>query len=72
MALLGDQDEDDLSPDEDDLQTTLSRPTVTYRCGFGPCKPKWLQKVVSAKLFTVLLCVYSLIEGTTVSGEFAY
>ena len=67
MALLGNQGEDDVPPEEDDL---TSHPPVTYHCGCGPCKPKWLQRIVSAKLFTALLCVYSLIEGTTVSGEF--
>ena len=70
VALLGNQGEDDVSSEEDNPQTTLPHPPVTYQCGCGPCKPKWLQNIVSAKLFTALLCVYSLIEGTTVSGEF--
>ena len=70
VALLGNQGEDDVSSEEDNLQTTLPHPPVTYQCGCGPCKPKWLQNIVSAKLFTALLCVYSLIEGTMVNGEF--
>lgn len=44
-------------------------PPTTYQCGCGPWQPRWLQRIVSAKLFTVLLCTYSLIEGTIVSGE---
>ena len=40
-----------------------------YYCGFGKCKPKWLQVFRNAKFFTFLMCLNSLIEGAIVSGE---
>lgn len=71
VALLANEVE--VSHSEGDAtQTSLPQSTATYHCGIGPCKPKWLQNIVSAKLFTALLCAYSLIEGTTVSGKLLY
>ena len=69
VALLRpDSDSDLVEENEERPEVTLS-PPPTYHCGCGPCKPTWLQKFVSAKMFTALLCAFSLIEGTTVSGE---
>lgn len=43
-----------------------------YYCGFGKCKPKWLQVFRNAKFFTFLMCLNSLVEGAIVSGEFVH
>ena len=37
--------------------------------GCWGCHPKCLQILANAKFFTFILCVFSLIEGATVSGE---
>ena len=70
MALLRPDNSEDLAEEDGDISSdNVPSPPTTYYCGCGPWKPQWLQRIVSPKLFTALLCTYSLIEGTVVSGE---
>ena len=39
-----------------------------YFCGLGPWHPPWLQWMRDARVFTVLLCLFSTVEGALVSG----
>ena len=39
-----------------------------YYCGFGPCRPKWLQVMANKKIFTLLLCLFAFLQGAVVSG----
>lgn len=43
-----------------------------YYCGFGKCRPKWLQVFRNAKFFTFLMCLNSTIEGAIVSGTVVF
>ena len=40
-----------------------------YFCGFGKCKPKWMQRFRDSKIFTFILCLNCCIEGALVSGK---
>lgn len=40
-----------------------------YYCGFGRCRPKWLQVFRNSTFFTVILCLNCAIEGAIVSGK---
>lgn len=40
-----------------------------YFCGFGKCRPKWMQVFRDSKFFTFILCVNCCIEGALVSGK---
>ena len=42
-----------------------------YFCGIGPCHPPWLQWLRDARVFTVLLCLYSIVEGALVTGMYS-
>ena len=44
-------------------------PVQEYYCGVGRCRPRWLQRLRDARLFTFLLCCNCFIEGALVSGE---
>ena len=39
-----------------------------YRVGFWRFHPDWLQVFRNAKFFTFLLCLFSVVEGSIVSG----
>ena len=39
-----------------------------YYCGCGPCHPSWLQFFAHKKCFTLLLCFFSFVQGSLVSG----
>jgi len=38
-------------------------------CGFGPCRPRWLQMFAKPIWFMILLNVYCFVEGTIVTGK---
>ena len=40
-----------------------------YYCGFGPCRPKWLQVMANKRIFTLLLCLFAFVQGSVVSGK---
>lgn len=40
-----------------------------YFCGIGPCHPPWLQWLRDARVFTLLLCLFSIVEGALVTGK---
>lgn len=40
-----------------------------YYCGCGPWHPPWLQIFRDSRFFTFILCLFSLIEGSLVSGK---
>ena len=41
-----------------------------YFCGVGPCHPPWLQWLRDPRVFTFLLCLYSIVEGALVTGMY--
>lgn len=61
--------QEDTVREEREDSVELPTPPIVYHCGCGPWRPKWLQRIVSPKLFTALLCAFTLIEGTAVSGK---
>ena len=40
-----------------------------HRFGFFRFHPDWLQVLRNAKFFTLLLCLFSLVEGAIISGS---
>lgn len=37
--------------------------TIKHGCGFGSCKPKWMQSLANVKLFTIITCVLACVNG---------
>ena len=54
---------------EDDEQSVPSDLLKPYYCGFGICRPKWLQVFAKKKFFTFLLCLFAFLQGSVVSGK---
>ena len=52
------------SEDEQSKQPTQKE----YYCGLGPWHPPWLQVLRDGRVFTLLLCLASIIEGALVTG----
>ena len=48
---------------------TANELEVDYRFGFSRFHPDWLQVFRNAKFFTLLLCLFSLVEGAIISGK---
>ena len=42
---------------------------VEYYCGFGKCKPKWLQVFRNVYFISFLICTDNLIEGAVATGD---
>ena len=59
-----DKDDDtiDKDPDNDDI-------TASNNCGFGPCRPGWLQIFAKPICFMIFLNTYCFLEGTVISGK---
>lgn len=55
--------------EEDGVEDTAEENPVEYFCGFGKCRPKFLQIFRDAKFFTFLLCCSCFIEGTIATGD---
>ena len=53
----------DEEPDNDDDITAGNR------CGFGPCRPGWLQIFAKPICFVIFLNTYCFLEGTIISGK---
>ena len=56
----GSNDEQDNSNDVD---------VAVGSCGFGPCRPRWLQIFAKPICFMIVLNIYCFVEGTIVSGK---
>lgn len=54
---------------EEEIPSDLLEP---YYCGVGPFHPRWLQFFANKKFFTLLLCFFSFVQGSLVSGELVY
>ena len=37
--------------------------TIKHACGFGSCKPKWMQPLANVKLFTIITCILACVNG---------
>lgn len=44
--------------------------TVEVRCGYGNCRPSFLQKFNNSKLMLVVMCFYVFVQGFIVNGVF--
>ncbi|KAK3593464.1 hypothetical protein CHS0354_020230 [Potamilus streckersoni] len=38
------------------------------RCGYGKCKPRWLQKLNNSKLLLAVLCTFTTVQGFVLNG----
>ena len=56
------------APQQQQHETLAEVEEPEYFCGIGPCHPPWLQWLRDARVFTVLLCLYSIVEGALVTG----
>ena len=43
--------------------------TTRIGCGFGRCRPRFLQYLANPIIFMIVLNFYCLVEGAIVSGE---
>ncbi|KAL3892415.1 hypothetical protein ACJMK2_004625 [Sinanodonta woodiana] len=41
---------------------------VDVRCGYGQCKPRWLQKLNNPKVLLFLLCSFTLVQAFVING----
>jgi organic anion transporter 4A len=58
-------------PLENEVENEIFTPPEllkSYSFGCGPFHPSWLQKLANRKVFTSLLCMFGLIEGSIVTG----
>ena len=53
---------------DDDKEDTDGLNLREYFCGFGKCRPKWMQVFRKSNFFTFMLCLNCCIEGALVSG----
>ncbi|KAK3598167.1 hypothetical protein CHS0354_008841 [Potamilus streckersoni] len=45
-----------------------SESELDVRCGYGKCKPKWLQKLNNPQMLLSLLCIFAFVQAFVVSG----
>lgn len=59
-----------MGQEEDNINTDASAGDgiKEYFCGFGKCRPKWMQFFRNSKFFAFILCLNCTIEGALVSG----
>ena len=57
-----DGDKIDIDPDNDNI-------IAGNGCGFGPCRPGWLQIFSKPICFMIFLNTYCFLEGTVISGK---
>ncbi|KAL3892413.1 hypothetical protein ACJMK2_004623 [Sinanodonta woodiana] len=49
-------------------EVNYSGPGLDVRCGYGKCKPRWLQKLNNSKLLLALLCSFTTVQGFVLNG----
>ena len=57
------------SPNQLETANELGANARDFRFGFFWFHPDWLQIFRNAKFFTLLLCLFSLVEGAIISGN---
>ena len=55
--------------DNSQLQDNDNDVAAVGSCGFGPCRPRWLQIFAKPICFMIVLNIYCFVEGTIVSGK---
>ncbi|KAK3598170.1 hypothetical protein CHS0354_008845 [Potamilus streckersoni] len=60
-------DDNDIS-DADNNRVTDKESDLDVRCGYGNCKPGWLQKLNQPKILLALLCIFTALQGFVVNG----
>jgi len=59
--------DDKLEVMEEEMEEVPKR--VEYFCGFGKCRPRWLQVFRNVYFISFLICADNLIEGAVSTGE---
>ena len=57
------------SPESVELEEASTSVTEHMGCGFGRCRPRFLQVFANPIVFMILLNIYCLVEGAIVSGK---
>lgn len=73
-SLLGSSQPLDISEDKNvnqdsDSSDSTSVTAIDGRCGFGACRPRWLNVFAKPIWFMIVLNTYCFVEGTIVSGK---
>ncbi|KAL3892414.1 hypothetical protein ACJMK2_004624 [Sinanodonta woodiana] len=68
MATRSSLMEADVNKDNNSTPAEYSDHELDVRCGYGTCKPKWLQKFNNPQIMLSLLCAFSLVQSFVVSG----
>lgn len=61
--------EDSLEEDVDGSKPVTGLDTTRMGCGFGRCRPRFLQFFANPIIFMIILNIYCLVEGAIVSGK---
>ena len=52
-----------------DLEDDSAQVDVHMKCGFGKCRPRFLQIFANPITFMIVLNIYCILEGAIASGE---